>query len=224
MAKILIPLTNHATLGDTQEKNGTFVPELTHALHEFLDAGFDYDLVSINGGDAPIYGDEIEDPINQKILTNDDFQSRLRNSLPAIQINPEDYEAIFFPGGFGLLSDLAENQHVAHLTASIYQRGGVVGAVCHGPAGLLPVILEDGTALLANKSVTGFTREEEIDFGTLEKIPYLLEEALTRNAKTYSKAQPWQEHTVVDGRLITGQNPASASAVGKAMVEQLQNR
>jgi len=218
MAKVLVLVTNHSTLGDTDEKNGTYAPELTHALHEFLEAGFDYDIASIKGGTAPLYGEEEKDTVNQAILADDDFQSRINNTIPATQISASDYDAVFYPGGFGLLSDLAENTTVAKITANLYEAGKVVGAVCHGPAGLLPVELSDGTTLLAGKQITAFTHEEEKDYGTINKIPFLLEEAITRKAGLYSKVAPWLENVITDGTLVTGQNPASAHGVGKAMV------
>ena len=170
MKKILIPVTNHGTLGTTDQTNGTYSPELTHALQVFLAAGFEYDIASIEGGKAPMYG------------SNKDF---------------------------------------AALSAKLYENGGVIAAVCHGPAALLPITLSNGESLLANKSVTGFTREEEIDFGTIDYVPFLLEESLARNAARYSKVQPWGEFVVADDRVITGQNPSSAHAVAEVLVNHL---
>jgi putative intracellular protease/amidase len=222
MKKILIPVTNHATLGTTDQANGTYSPELTHALHVLLEAGFDYDIASIKGGEAPLYGTDIEgDSVNKDLLNNQTLQSKIKNTIPASNINIEDYDAVFYPGGFGLLTDLASNKDFAALSAKHYESGGIIAAVCHGPAALLPIILSNGESLLANKSVTGFTREEEIDFGTINDIPFLLEESLARNAARYSKVQPWGECVIEDERVITGQNPASAHAVGVAIVQQL---
>lgn len=219
MKKILIPVTNHATLGETDEANGTYSPELTHAVHVFLAAGIEYDIASIKGGKVPLYGTDIEgDEVNTEMLNNADFQKRINNSIPVSKISADDYDAVFYPGGFGLLSDLAEDEAFAAISASHYEQGGVVAAVCHGPAGLLPITLSNGEKLLADKSVTGFTREEEIDFGTINKIPFLLEEKLARNAARYNKMKPWEEFVIVDERVITGQNPSSAHAVGKAIV------
>lgn len=222
MKKILIPVTNHATLGETDQANGTYAPELTHALKEILAAGFEYDITSINGGKAPMYGTDIEgDTVNAEILANDDFQNRINNTIPVSQINADSYDAIFYPGGFGLLSDLASNEQFASIAAKHYEDGGVVAAVCHGPAALLPIVLSNGETLLSSKSVTGFTREEEIDFGTINDIPFLLEDSLAREAARFNKVQPWQELVIVDERVITGQNPTSAHAVGVAIVEHL---
>ncbi|GAL30587.1 NonF-related protein [Vibrio variabilis] len=222
MKKVLIPVTNHATLGDTDQANGTYAPELTHALSEILAAGFEYDIASIQGGKAPLYGTDIEgDTVNAELLANDDFQNRINNTIPVSQVNGEEYDAIFYPGGFGLLSDLATDESFANIAAKHYENGGIIAAVCHGPGALLPITLSTGEKLLASKSVTGFTREEEIDFGTIDAIPFLLEESLARTASRYNKVQPWQELVIVDERVITGQNPTSAHGVGKALVESL---
>lgn len=222
MKKVLIPVTNHATLGDTDQANGTYSPELTHVVDLLNKANIDYDIISIKGGKAPIYGTDIEnDPVNDQVLADDNFSSRMNNTIPASQINIDDYAAIFYPGGFGLLSDLAENKQVADLAASHYEAGGILAAVCHGPASLLPITLSNGEKLLASKSVTGFTREEEVDYGTINDIPFLLEESLARTAAKYSKVQPWGEFVIEDERVITGQNPSSAHAVGEALVRLL---
>ena len=222
MKKILIPVTNHATLGTTDQANGTFSPEITHAIHVFTQHGFDYDIASIAGGQVPIYGTDIEDDkVNQQVLASEDFQNRTNNSLPVSKVNIDDYDAIFYPGGFGLLSDLASNEEFAKLAATHYEKGGLIGAVCHGPGALLPITLSSGEALLTNKSVTSFTREEEVDYGTINDIPFLLEEALARKAARFNKVQPWQQFVVEDDRVITGQNPASAHSVATVMVKQL---
>ncbi|MDO8827590.1 type 1 glutamine amidotransferase domain-containing protein [Methylophaga sp.] len=222
MKKILIPVTNHATLGDTDQANGTYAPELTHAIHVFMEHGVDYDIASIKGGKAPIYGTDIEgDEVNNSVLGNEDFQNRINNTIPVSQLNNADYDAIFYPGGFGLLSDLNTDENFAKLAATHYENGGILGAVCHGPAGLLPIKLSSGESLLASKSVTAFTREEEIDYGTIDSIPFLLEESLARTAAKFSKVKPWQVFVIEDGRVITGQNPASAHAVGEAIIKQL---
>lgn len=223
MKKILVIVTNHGTLGTTDQANGTYSPEITHALHVFMQSGIEYDIASIKGGKAPIYGTDIEaDEVNSSVLGDAEFQNRMNNSVPVSQLNMNDYSAIFYPGGFGLLSDLASNEEVAKLAANHYEKGGILAAVCHGPAGLLPITLSNGKKLLATHTVTGFTREEEVDYGTIKNIPFLLEESLTRTAAQYRKVQPWQEFVIEDGRVITGQNPTSAHGVAKALVKQLQ--
>ncbi|KZN58051.1 type 1 glutamine amidotransferase domain-containing protein [Pseudoalteromonas luteoviolacea] len=222
MKKVLIPVTNHATLGDIDQANGTYAPELTHVVQVLNEHNIAFDIASINGGKAPLYGTDIaEDAVNNQILGDESFQTQVNNTVPLSQVNMEEYDAIFYPGGFGLLSDLASNEEVGTLAAQHYESGGIISAVCHGPAALLSITLSSGEPLLASKSVTAFTREEEVDFGTINDIPFLLEEALARKAAKYSKVQPWNELVIVDERVITGQNPASAHAVGEALVKQL---
>jgi len=222
MANILVLLTNHPVLGTTDEPNGTYIPELTHALAVLIDAGHEYTLASIHGGEAPFYGTDPEDQVTQRLLANTAFMDALNNTQKLETLDASAFDGVFYPGGFGLLSDLAEHPNAAALSAEVYEKGGILAAVCHGPAGLLPITLSNGEPLLAQIHVTGFTREEEIDFGTIDKIPFLLEEALARNAKQYSKVKPWQSLVIADERVITGQNPASAHAVGEAMVKHLQ--
>jgi putative intracellular protease/amidase len=222
MKKVLIPLTNHAFLGTTDEANGTYAPELTHVLHVLQAANIDYELASAAGGVAPIYGTDIEDDdINDTCLADATFQNRINNTVPFSQVNMTHYQAVFYPGGFGLLSDLAENTEMAALSAAHYEAGGILAAVCHGPGALLPITLSSGESLLASKTVTGFTREEEVDYGTIDKVPFELEERLARSAKQYQKTQPWLPLVVQSDRVITGQNPGSASAVGEALVNAL---
>ena len=162
MKKVLIPVTNHATLGSTEQANGTYAPELTHVLKELINAGIEYDIASIKGGKAPLYGTDIEgDNVNAEILADDDFLNRINNTIPVSQLNSDDYDAIFYPGGFGLLSDLAVNKDFATIAAKHYEDGGVVASVCHGPAALLPITLSNGEKLLASKSVTGLPEKKK---------------------------------------------------------------
>ncbi|MEC8325187.1 MAG: type 1 glutamine amidotransferase domain-containing protein [Pseudomonadota bacterium] len=222
MKKVLIPVTNHATLGETDQANGTYAPELTHVVHVLNDNGIAFDIVSINGGKAPLYGTDIEgDDVNNQVLGDASFQTQINNTVPVSQVKIDNYDAIFYPGGFGLLSDLASNEEVASMAAKHYEAGGIIAAVCHGPAALLPITLSNGEPLIASKQVTAFTREEEVDFGTINDIPFLLEEALTTKAAQYSKVQPWGEFVIEDERVITGQNPASAHAVGEFLAKLL---
>lgn len=222
MKKVLIPVTNHATLGTTEQANGTYAPELTHVVQVLNEQNIDFDIASIDGGKAPLYGTDVEgDEVNSAILADSDFMAKVDNTLAVNEVNIASYDGIFYPGGFGLLSDLASDQKFAELAAAHYENGGVIAAVCHGPAALLPIVLSNGDTLISDKSVTAFTREEEVDFGTINDIPFLLEEALSRKAGRYSKVQPWNELVIEDNRVITGQNPASAHAVGVALAKLL---
>ena len=217
---ILVLVTNHATLGETDEANGTYSPELTHAVDVFVKKGFSYDIASIKGGSAPLYGTDIEgDEVNETVLADSDFQAKIEQTKVAADVDFGQYDAIFYPGGFGLLSDLASDEQVAKQTAKAYEAGAIVGAVCHGPAGLLPITLSNGKKLIEDIAVTGFTREEEVEFGTIDKIPFLLEESLVRRAGRYVKVAPWGEFVTAENKVVTGQNPASAHAVAEEMVK-----
>ena len=217
---ILVLVTNHATLGKTDEANGTYSPELTHAVDVFVKKGFSYDIASIKGGSAPLYGTDIEgDEVNETVLADSDFQAKIEQTKVAADVDFGQYDAIFYPGGFGLLSDLASDEQVAKQTAKAYEAGAIVGAVCHGPAGLLPITLSNGKKLIEDIAVTGFTREEEVEFGTIDKIPFLLEESLVRTAGRYVKVAPWGEFVTAENKVVTGQNPASAHAVAEEMVK-----
>lgn len=220
MTKILVLVTNSAQLGDADD-NGTFAPELTHALHVFKDAGCGYDLVSIQGGDAPMYGMEGDDPVNQAMLADGTLVGAMAATQAVADINAGDYQAVFYPGGFGLLNDLAHDTQTASITATLYDDGAVVGAVCHGPAGLLEATLADGNNIMAGKTVTCFTRKEEVGYGTMEQIPFVLEDAVTAKAGAFLEVDPWAENVLVQDRLVTGQNPASAGGVGREMVKLL---
>ena len=126
MKKVLIPVTNHATLGNTDQVNGTYAPELTHVVSVFNEQGIEFDIVSINGGKAPLYGTDIEgDEVNNQVLGDEEFQAKINNTIPAAQVNIDGYDAIFYPGGFGLLSDLATNETIAKLAAQHYEQGGL---------------------------------------------------------------------------------------------------
>ena len=219
MANILIIATSHDSLAG--ERNGTYAPELTHAIHEFVRAGVEFNVATDKGGLAPMYGEEVDDGINRELLQMDRVEAALRESSTLDATEPDQHNGVFFPGGYGLLFDLAEDSISAAITASVFEKGGVIGAVCHGPAGLLPVRLSDGTGLLDTRIVTGFTREEEIDYGTIDKIPYLLEERLTRAARQYNKVSPWREFVVEDQRVIAGQNPQSAGLVARSMLSHI---
>ena len=131
------------------------------------------------------------------------------------------YDAVFYPGGYGLLFDLVDDADSHRVAKSFFTRNAPVAAVCHGPAALSRVMLEDGTPMVTDRNVTGFTRGEEVAMDTLDKIPFLLEDAMTEQGAVYSKMSNWAVHVVEDGPLITGQNPASAAAVGEALAARL---
>ncbi len=220
--KILIVLTSHNNLGDTNKPTGFYLPEVTHPEAIFAVAGFGVDYVSPQGGKAPMIGIDLEDELNKAFVNNPEQMAKVENTLTPNQINPKNYGAIFYSGGHGTMWDFPENQELAHIAATIYENGGVVGAVCHGSAGLVNVKLSNGEYLVANRQISCFTNEEEAAVGLTEVVPFLLESELEKLGANVEKAANFQPKVVVCDRIVTGQNPASAAGVGKEIVKLLQ--
>ena len=222
--KVLIVLTSHDTLGDTGKETGFYLPEVTHPLDAFTQAGLTVDFVSPKGGKAPMVGVDLEDPLNQAFLEDLRQVAQVENTLYPAQIDPAEYGAIFYAGGHGTMWDFADNQELAAIAAAIYEAGGIVGAVCHGPAALVNLKLSDGEYLIANKTVAAFTNEEEATVGLAELRPFLLESKLIEYETNFRKVPNFQVGVVASQRLVTGQNPASAAGVGHKMVELIKNK
>lgn len=161
--KILIVLTNHDQLGNSKKATGCWLSELTHVYDLVTKAGFTADMVSPLGGKSPLDPTSLRstDPVNTTCLSNVEFTQKIEHTLAPQQVKAEDYVAVYYPGGHGPLWDVAKNLEIAQITKSIYEQGGIVSAVCHGPAGLLPVILSNGSSILAGHTVTGFSNAEE---------------------------------------------------------------
>jgi len=224
-ARVLIVLTSHTELGDTGEKTGFWLPELTHPYYEFKKAGFTVDVASIEGGMAPLDGKAFEeaDEYHQIFLNDAKLMAKVMRSIPLAQVNPDDYQAILFSGGSGPMWDFPDNQDINRISAAIYESNGIVSAVCHGNAALINITLSDGSLLIKDKRVSAFSNEEEANLGTTEIIPFLLQDKLIERGAIYVPGKAWQENVVVAGRLITGQNPASAKKVAQSIIERLQN-
>jgi len=222
--KVLIVLTSHDTLGDTGKETGFYLPEVTHPLDAFTRAGLTVDFVSPKGGKAPMVGIDLEDPLNKAFLDDSEQVSRVENTLNPAQIDPAEYGAIFYAGGHGTMWDFADNDRLAEIAATIYEAGGIVGAVCHGPAALVNIKLSDGKYLVADKTVAAFTNEEEAAVGLTDIVPFLLESKLIERGANFTKVPNFEVCVVASDRLVTGQNPASAAGVGEQMIALMQNQ
>lgn len=218
--KILFAVTSHGELGDTGRKTGYFLSEVTHPW-SVLGEKYDIDVVSPKGGRPPVDGFDLSDPINSKFWNDPRWQEKMGATLTPSQVDATQYKAIFYAGGHGAMWDFPHDEKLAQIASEIYERGGIVAAVCHGPAGLLPVRLADGTFLVKGKRVTGFTNAEEKANGTASIVPFLLETALDNEGANFEAGPLWADHVVVDGRLLTGQNPQSALSLGKAILKAL---
>ena len=219
--KILFVLTSHDEKGSTGEKTGYYLGEVSHPWEVFVEAGFEIDFVSPKGGNPPVDGFDLEDPVNKKLWEDDYYRNKIQHSKRASEINSADYQAIFYAGGHGAMWDFPYDKSIAKIAAQIYENNGVVAAVCHGPAGLTAIQLSNGKYLVDGKRVNGFTNEEEEIVQLTNVVPFLLEDKLKALGGIYEKSEPWQSHITVDGRLITGQNPQSAKGVGEAIREAL---
>jgi putative intracellular protease/amidase len=219
--KVLVVLTSHNALGDTGKETGFYLPEVSHPVAEFDRAGFTVEYVSPKGGEAPMIGIELNDPLNVAFLESPEKMAQVKNTLQPSQVNPSEYDGIFYAGGHGTMWDFSNNPELDRIGATIYEQGGVVGAVCHGPAGLVNIKLADGAYLVAGKIVASFTTDEEVAVGLSDVVPFLLESTLIERGATHTKSPNFQAHIEVSDRLVTGQNPASAKGVGVQMVKLL---
>lgn len=224
--KILMILTSHDRLGDTGKATGFWLEEFTAPYYVFKEAQAEITLASPKGGQPPL-DPKSNDPSQQTDSTHRfdadlEAQAALANTLTLSNINATEYDAVFYPGGHGPLWDLAEDSDSIAIIESMYAAGKTVSAVCHAPAVLRHAKGPDGTALVQGKSVTGFSNSEEAAVELTDIVPFLVEDELKAKGGNYSKGDDWQSYACTDGKLITGQNPASSAAVAAAVLAQFQ--
>jgi len=200
--KILIVLTSHDTLDNTGKETGFYLPEVSHPVDVFDRAGLTVEYVSPKGGKAPMIGINRADPLNAAFLDNPKKMAQVENTMHPTQINPSEYAAIFYAGGHGTMWDFPENVDLARIAAHIYEQGGIVGAVCHGPAGLVNIQVSDGSYLVTGKVVSGFTNEEEKEVSLAEVVPFLLEKKLAEREATVEKAPNFEAKVSVSDRAL----------------------
>jgi len=222
--KILIVLTSHEDLGNTGKKTGFWTEELAAPYYALLDEGAEITLASPKGGQPPI-DPKSEDPSAQtdatrRMAEDKDLLTQLSNTKKLSEINPADYDAVFYPGGHGPLWDLAEDETSQQLITDFYKADKPVAFVCHAP-GVLRHVKIDGEYLVKGKNVTGFTNTEEDAVQLTDIVPFLVEDMLKENGGVYSKIEDWHPYAVVDGKLITGQNPASSEKVAEELLKML---
>ncbi len=226
--RALILLTSHAALGDTDKPTGFYWEELAAPYYALIDAGLSVDIASVAGGEPPAdpgsaEGDAVTDPV-RRFLADDAAMKALKNSATVETIKPDAYSVVFLPGGHGTMWDLPTTPAVGKLVADAFDGGAIVGAVCHGPAGLTAATLGNGEPLVKGRRMTGFTDSEERAVGLEDVVPFLLETRLRELGAEFVAADDFSVHALRDGRLVTGQNPASSSKVGELLVEALSER
>lgn len=223
--KILVVLTSHDQLGNTGKKTGFWLEELAAPYYAFLDAGAEVTLASPKGGQPPL------DPKSRETASQTDSTRRFEADAGAIaalastsrlaDVSIGNFDAVFYPGGHGPLWDLAEDHGSIALIEQTVASNKPVALVCHAPGVLRHVKGADGKPLVNGRAVTGFTDTEEEAVGLTKVVPFLVEDMLKANGGIYSRGPDWQSHVVVDGLLITGQNPGSSEATAQALLKQL---
>ncbi len=218
---VLFVVTNADRIGPNDRETGFFFPEIAHPFEALDKAGIAVEYASPAGGLTPHDGFDGDDPAQAAFLDSPAHR-RLLRSRKLSEVDVLDYDAVFFPGGLGPMVDITGNPEVQALVRRAWDGGKVVAAVCHGPAALLGVTLDDGTPLVRGRKVAGFSTEEEDGYARAD-VPFDLEQALREEGARYEAGPAWQPWHVVDGRLITGQNPASGALVGDAIVAALRS-
>ena len=223
--KILLVLTSHNQLGDTGHKTGFWLEEFASPYYVFKDAGAQLTLASPKGGQPPL--DPKSDEADAQTAATERFkadpaaQQVLANTLPLSQVQADDFDAVFYPGGHGPLWDLAEDATSIALIEGFIAANKPVAAVCHAPGVLRHVKAANGQPLVRGKKVTGFSNSEEEAVQLTQVVPFLVQDMLIANGGHYSSVNDWHSHVKVDGLLITGQNPASSDASAEALITLL---
>jgi putative intracellular protease/amidase len=219
--KILFVVTSHDKKGSTNEPTGYYLSEVSHPWEVLHQAGYEIDFVSPKGGKAPVDGFNLDDSTNNKFWNDTKYRYKVEHTLQPSEVKANDYAAIFYAGGHGAMWDLADNKKLATIAQTIYESNGIVSGVCHGPAGLVNIKLNNGKYLVDGKKINAFTNEEEVAVGLENVVPFPLETKLIERGAQFEKSGLWQQHVVTDNRVITGQNPQSAKAVGEAILALL---
>jgi putative intracellular protease/amidase len=222
--KILMVLTSHDQLGDTGRKTGFWLEEFAAPYFVFRDAGVELTLASPKGGQPPIDPKsdlpENQTPAMTRLKKDEAAQKALAHTIKLADARAEDFDSVFYVGGHGPMWDLAESPVSIALLEAFYNSGKPVALVCHSP-GVLRHVRYQGEPLVKGKRVTGFTNGEEEEVGLTHVVPFLVEDELMRLGATFEKVRNWQPHAIVDGRLVTGQNPASSTSAAQALLKLL---
>lgn len=227
MANVLIVVTSHTQLGKTNRQTGFYFDEMAAPYYAFLDAGHRVDVASIKGGvvahdPGSLNEDRSKHPAAvRRFLADAEAMAKLTHTLWIDEVDPAAYNAVFLPGGHGAMWDFPTSTALGNTVGAIYDAGGYVGAVCHGPAGLVGAKRADGRPLVDGMRVNSFTNAEEAAINLTEVMPFLLETSLARLGGLFEGGANFSAKAVRDGRLVTGQNPMSVEAVSALMVNAL---
>jgi putative intracellular protease/amidase len=219
--RILIVLTNTAVVPGSSRRTGVWASEYTEPFEIFRRAGYEVVVASPAGGPAPV---DPRSGSEDQVKRIPEAWQAMQNTKRLSDLRADEFVAVFLAGGHGTMWDFPESADLARIVASMFELDRPVGAVCHGPAGLLTARKADGTPWIAGRRVNGFTNAEEAAAGMTRVVPFLLEDRLRAAGGRFEGGGVFARHVVVDGNLVTGQNPASSIAVAEAMTAQLQRR
>ena len=219
---ILFVVTSNPVKGATGIPTGFNLAEVTHPLEKLQQAGIRVEIASIQGGAAPLDGlEDMKDPVVARYWADADFRHAIANTLRIDDVDPARYSAVMFAGGHGTMWDFPDSAGAQKVIREIDAAGGIVSAVCHGPAALVNARRADGSLLVAGKRVAAFTDGEEEEVQSTHVVPFLLASTLNERGALHQDSPNWSNKVVVDGRLITGQNPQSAASLGEALRDAL---
>ena len=226
--KILMVLTSHDKLGNTGRRTGFWLEEFAAPYYMFKDAGAEIVLASPKGGQPPLDPKSNEPNFQtertRRFEADADAQAQLATTVRLDSVMAADFDTVFYPGGHGPMWDLAEDHNSVKLLESFLSAGKTFAVVCHSSGALRHVKTPDGKLLVEGKTVTGFTNGEEEEVGLTKVVPFLVEDELMSLGATFSKVRNWGAHTVADGQLITGQNPASSGPAAKLLIDTLNEK
>ncbi|MFJ4678590.1 type 1 glutamine amidotransferase domain-containing protein [Kitasatospora sp. NPDC088783] len=225
--RVLHVVTNVGHYDDPSHATGLWLSELTHAWHVFEEHGYEQALVSPAGGAVPLEPRALKFPNYDKTAkawrADPGRMALLRNTASPDRIDSSEYDAIYFTGGHAVMYDFPDSEGLQRITREIHERGGIVSSVCHGYCGLLNTRLSDGSYLIAGRKMTGFAWTEEVLARVDKLVPYNAEERAKQRGALYEKgALPFAPYVVTDGNLLTGQNPGSAKATAKKVVQAVE--
>ncbi|GMH43395.1 hypothetical protein BSKO_11317 [Bryopsis sp. KO-2023] len=225
MVRVVIICTSNDKLGTTGEKTGLWLEELAAAYNVFVAAGFEVTIASMKGGKIPLDETSLQPPFKtpdcDTFLANDAGVKAMNESVPLSALSQSDFDVLYLPGGHGVCYDMPQDPSLAKLLGEACDSGKIVSSVCHGPAAFASAKLASGDSIVNGKKVTGFSNSEEEAVGKTAAVPFLLEDRLKELGGSYSSVEDWNPHTVVDGKLVTGQNPGSSTGVAQAVVALL---
>jgi putative intracellular protease/amidase len=217
--RVLMVVTNHTTITD-DHKTGLWLEEFAVPYLVFKEKGYEVKVASIQGGEVPLDPRSIE----EKDPAWAQAEEELKNTARLSKDDATGFDAIFLPGGHGTMFDFPDNETLQYVLQQFAEDGRIIGAVCHGPSGLVNVTYKDGTPLVKGKTVTAFTDEEEREVQLDEYMPFLLESTLRLRGANFVRGEKWTDFSVRDGNLITGQNPQSSRSTAEKVVEALEEK